>query len=384
MATQAQILANRENARKSTGPRTRQGKAAVSQNAVKHGLSARCDVIGTEDQAEFDTYRDEMLAEFAPVGPTESMLADRIVSLSWRLQRTGRIQNQVIDALHTHNGNPSPLAKLAQSFIPRDLASPEPDPADPPRDLSLGRMAIRDFSNARVLDRLLMYERRTEHSLYKTMLELQRLRLIRTLPSPEKGSGAFSESRHLPQEAPVSDRDSLEEDSLERHSPEKNALRRNSLEKDSLENNSLERIPPEGDSLLKNSADAAMVRPYGRYPTNTLQIAPEPRKPSQNPIPDPTQMASSKLKTENPCPPAPSTTVEDPLQIRPSCAKQTQFRKTAMAPNCMPQQGLRTTSSKPTDPKQTQSNPILREGSQNENEHEASLPRRSGLSREPL
>jgi hypothetical protein len=42
-------------------------------------------------------------------------------------------------------------------------------------------MAIKDFSNSRVLERLLMYERRIEHSLYKTMLELQRLQLLRKL-----------------------------------------------------------------------------------------------------------------------------------------------------------------------------------------------------------
>ena len=52
MATEAQILANRRNAQKSTGPRTREGKAAVSQNAIKHGLLARQAVISSESQAE--------------------------------------------------------------------------------------------------------------------------------------------------------------------------------------------------------------------------------------------------------------------------------------------------------------------------------------------
>ena len=34
MATDAQIQANRENAKKSTGPRTPEGKARVSKNAL--------------------------------------------------------------------------------------------------------------------------------------------------------------------------------------------------------------------------------------------------------------------------------------------------------------------------------------------------------------
>ena len=75
MATEAQVVANRSNARKSTGPRTAEGKAAVAQNAVKHGLSGRLDVIKGEDQGEFDLQRKAMLGELAPVGMMESMLA---------------------------------------------------------------------------------------------------------------------------------------------------------------------------------------------------------------------------------------------------------------------------------------------------------------------
>jgi hypothetical protein len=39
MASQGQIAANRQNARKSTGPRSRGGKTRASQNALRHGLS---------------------------------------------------------------------------------------------------------------------------------------------------------------------------------------------------------------------------------------------------------------------------------------------------------------------------------------------------------
>jgi hypothetical protein len=180
MATESQILANRRNAQKSTGPRTQDGKAIVSQNAFKHGLTAVYDIISSESPADFELYRDLMLAEMAPAGPMESTLAERIVSLSWRLKRAIRIQNQAIDALNADKTS-SPLAKLAQSLFFKGPVPSQGGPSTSDAALALGRMAVKDFSYARVLDRLLMYERRIEHSLYKTLFELQRLQLIRNL-----------------------------------------------------------------------------------------------------------------------------------------------------------------------------------------------------------
>ena len=180
MSTESQIRANRRNAQKSTGPRSRQGKVAISQNAVKHGLLTRQNVISSESQADFNLYREQMFAELAPASPMESMLAERIVTLSWRLKRAGRIQNQTIDALNADN-NSSPLTKLTQSLFFKNHDQSQDGPAASATHLSLGRLAIKDFANARVLDRLLMYERRIEHSLYKTILEFQRLNLIRKL-----------------------------------------------------------------------------------------------------------------------------------------------------------------------------------------------------------
>ena len=40
-ASEKQIAANRRNAGKSTGPKTRRGKKASSRNAITHGLYAR-------------------------------------------------------------------------------------------------------------------------------------------------------------------------------------------------------------------------------------------------------------------------------------------------------------------------------------------------------
>ena len=184
MTTEAQTRANQLNAQKSTGPRTRQGKAAISQNAVQHGLSARQAIISSESQADFCLYREQMLAELAPASPMESMLAERIITLSWRLKRVCRIQNQTIDVLNANNTS-SPLTKLTQSLFFKNHDKSQASPSKPAPELALGRLAIKDFSNARVLDRLLMYERRIEHSLYRTLLEFQRLHLIRKL-DPER------------------------------------------------------------------------------------------------------------------------------------------------------------------------------------------------------
>ncbi len=82
MSTKAQIIANRQNAQKSTGPCTTEGKAVASQNSVKHGLFARQSVISSESQADFCLERDRILSELVPDSPMESMLSERIVILS--------------------------------------------------------------------------------------------------------------------------------------------------------------------------------------------------------------------------------------------------------------------------------------------------------------
>ncbi len=181
MATEAQINANRQNAEKSTGPRTPEGKAAVSQNAVKHGLFVTPMVITGEDQARFDLQREAQLGEMRPVGAMESMLAERIVNLSWRLNRAERMQNQTIDDM-IEALKPTALELYAWRTSPKFLRGPEPTAPEP--SLALGRVAENDYANYKVLDRLMMYERRIESSLYKTMKKLKQLQTMRRMEKP--------------------------------------------------------------------------------------------------------------------------------------------------------------------------------------------------------
>ena len=195
MSTEAKIIANRRNAQKSTGPRSRAGKAVASKNSIKHALFAHQTVIRSENQDDFCKERDRILSDLVPESPMESMLAERIVDLSWRLNRIGCIQNQTIDALNARNTS-GPLTKLTQSLLFKGKVLQQADSSDPANDLALGRMAIKDFSNSRVLERLLMYERRIENSFFKTIYEFQRLQLMRKLQNPD-GPGQETEYQSL-------------------------------------------------------------------------------------------------------------------------------------------------------------------------------------------
>ena len=182
MSNTAQIEANRQNAQKSTGPKSAEGKAISAKNAVKHGVFAVETLIKGENREDFDLFRQKLLEEFAPEGAVETMLAERIVSLGWRLKRIVRIQDQVFDVM-IEKEEPSPFQKHLRAGLPRIM---QDDPRGGGPELVLGRTAISDMSNSRVLERLLMYERRIESSMKKTMDELHKRKLIRQLEQANK------------------------------------------------------------------------------------------------------------------------------------------------------------------------------------------------------
>lgn len=94
--SEAQILANRANAQRSTGPVTARGKAVVAQNASRHGLLAREPVLAGEDVGAFEGLRARVREELQPRDGIEAALVDRVVSLLWRLQRLGIIEAGIL------------------------------------------------------------------------------------------------------------------------------------------------------------------------------------------------------------------------------------------------------------------------------------------------
>ena len=115
MTSQAQIEANRRNAKRSTGPRTAAGRDASSGNALRHGLTAEHVVIFDESAGDFVRFHDEMRAALAPADEVEAELAERVILCAWRLRRATRAETAIFN-------------RKAESVLDRNSrARPQPD-----------------------------------------------------------------------------------------------------------------------------------------------------------------------------------------------------------------------------------------------------------------
>jgi hypothetical protein len=99
-ASQRRVEANRKNALRSTGPRSKQGKDAASRNSLRHGLLAKSAVIMRgpikEDQAEFDELLSGLHDYFGPVGTAEELLVQEIAVSYWMERRAQLYENAAI------------------------------------------------------------------------------------------------------------------------------------------------------------------------------------------------------------------------------------------------------------------------------------------------
>lgn len=78
----------------STGPRTLEGKARSSQNALKHGFRASKpeNAVPDEMHQEYKSLRDELIDTYRPEGPTESALLDLVILATWQLRRIHQLE----------------------------------------------------------------------------------------------------------------------------------------------------------------------------------------------------------------------------------------------------------------------------------------------------
>src|SRR5215472_15434123 len=115
MTSERQKAANQANARRSTGPKTSEGKAAVGLNAVRHGLLTRDVVLPEEDADAFEDLFNQVRTNLSPVGPIEEFLADRVVNAMWRLRRLERAETALFHS-RIHWLKASRLATEVRSY----------------------------------------------------------------------------------------------------------------------------------------------------------------------------------------------------------------------------------------------------------------------------
>ena len=86
--SEARLAANRENAQKSHGPSSPEGKAKASLNSLKHGLTGKYLLFADpEEVILYKAHVQSYETQFQPLGPEECSLVRSIADIRWRLNQ---------------------------------------------------------------------------------------------------------------------------------------------------------------------------------------------------------------------------------------------------------------------------------------------------------
>jgi len=166
------VGANRQNAQKSTGPRTPAGKRTVARNALTHGFFSKWLLVhhpdGQETQAEYDALREAIWGHYEPVGFLEELLAEKILLCCWRLRRLIRSESgHIARALAEHDDRQQSKAEEEQ---------PAWAPSTNREDSMIDHLFLPANEDA---DKLLRYEAMIYKQLNHAIAELERLQTRR-------------------------------------------------------------------------------------------------------------------------------------------------------------------------------------------------------------
>ena len=99
MSTPAQIHANQQNSKLSTGPRTIEGKAVASRNHTVHGLCAADPVLPSEDRNKFGELVEQYKLDWNPATAHHEFLVSQMAGVQWKLNRIERMEIDMLAAL---------------------------------------------------------------------------------------------------------------------------------------------------------------------------------------------------------------------------------------------------------------------------------------------
>jgi|SRR5208283_4995154 len=185
-----QLAARRFNAKKCTGPRTAQGKAAARLNALKHGFFAR-DVVNRElDGAaraeEFKSLLDALLEEFQPQSALERLLVDEVAASCWRIRRVLRYEcreSWVDEDAYRRNAEterPSDSLLASMGYDHRGVRQRTAE--------KLHRSGLDSFTlpSDVDVDKIVRFERTVKRNLYRALKWLERIQAARICQESSK------------------------------------------------------------------------------------------------------------------------------------------------------------------------------------------------------
>ena len=122
MASPAQILANRENAQTSSGPKTTTGKQAPAATRSGTDSPARRSSYPAKIRSAYEELLRGMHQSYAPANEAERVLVDQIAANAWRLMRAQRVETAFFAKLT--EGAEDPGVALAAAFLekPKEMA----------------------------------------------------------------------------------------------------------------------------------------------------------------------------------------------------------------------------------------------------------------------
>src|SRR6202046_4752892 len=96
MPTNKKSDSARANGSKSKGPKTAEGKAKSSKNAVTHGLTANFTVLEHESQDDFQILLAPHVVRFEPADDVELELVHAMAITRWRIRRVAELETDLL------------------------------------------------------------------------------------------------------------------------------------------------------------------------------------------------------------------------------------------------------------------------------------------------
>ena len=165
------VLANQQNAKSSTGPRTENGKAWAKRNAIKHGLLAENIVTIGENKQAFEEFNQQMLKELQPIDMISIQMVNKIIQTAWNLKRCDQIQSGM-HAYEIQSYEADDYKGKLREVLHTDFAK-EDEKSVRYQNLLLGLSFLRDCNSGNALIKLGSYESKLLHRFFKLREELK-------------------------------------------------------------------------------------------------------------------------------------------------------------------------------------------------------------------